>query len=59
MDDKALKLLTVGPQGFWQQILEDFKSISQMLPLIFLANEKFDFLANKKFNFLYKQKKIL
>ena len=46
MDDKALKLVTVVPQGFWQELLEHFKSISQMLPLqilIFLANENFNF----------------
>ena len=57
MDDKALKLLTVAPQGFRQQILEHFKSISQILPLIyffFLANEQFDFLTNENFSFLSK-----
>ena len=53
IDDTALKLLTVAPQGFWQQILEDFKSMSQMLPS-FLANEKFDFLPNENFVFLCK-----
>ena len=57
MDDKALKLLTVAPQGFRQQILEHFKSISQILPLIFfffLANEQYDFLTNENFSFLSK-----
>ena len=53
IDDTALKLLTVASQGFWQQILEHFKSMSQMLPS-FLANEKFDFLPNENFVFLCK-----